>query len=261
MDRLPEELITLVASFLEREEDQSHIGFLQRKKLPSRLPPYATLSRTWQLAIEDRTFRDLRFKSTELPYVTEVVTGHRRGLIASIQYQVVLPDYPDHHCAKFETEKDQERNSQAFTYAIHALFQLLKTLEGNGKDKATRSIALDLCDIYSPMDKFHRSEDKLQEDELQVELAKRYDLWEHRYEHSVLKLLDHPELPVLSMVSGFRLTFMAHRHVEPRSTILMAAKCLTLQSIGISVNDNEKKDRDVRRQARQGMFTVPPGLR
>lgn len=260
MNRLPQELVDHVASFIEREEDQSHIGLLQRKKLPSKLPPYATLSRTWQLAIEGRTFCNLRFKSTELPYVAQVVTGHRRGLIANIQYQVVLPDYPDHHCAKFETEKDQERNSQAFTYAIHVLFQFLKTLENNGKDKATRSIALGLCDIYSPMDRFHRDKEKLQEDEMQVELGKRYDLWEHRYEHSVLRLLDHPVLPVLSIVSGFRLNSLAYRCVEPRSTILMAAKCLTLQSIDIVSDDNEKKYRDVRRRARQGIFTIPPGL-
>ena len=261
MDRLPQELITHVASFIEREEDQSHIGFLLRKKLSSKLPPYATLSRAWQLAIEIRTFENLRLKSTELPYVTQIVTGHRMGFIANIQYQVVLPDYPDHHCAKFETDKDQERNSEGFTYAIHALFQFLKSLEDTRNSEGTRSVALHLCDIFSPMDKFHRGEEKLQEDEMQVELGKRYDLWEHRYEHSILKLLDHPKLPVLCIVSSFQLTSIAYRHVEPRSAILMAAKCPRLRSVDISVNDNEKKDGDVRRRARHSMFTVPPGLR
>ena len=111
------------------------------------------------------------------------------------------------------------------------------------------------------MDKFHRGEEKLQEDETQVDLGKRYDLWEHRYEHSILKLLDYPELPVLSIVWGFQLNSVAYRHVEPRSAILMAAKCPRLQAIDISVNDNEKKDRDMRRWARHSMFTVPPGLR
>lgn len=260
MDRLPQELIKHIASFIEREEDQSHIGILQRKKLRSKLPPYATLSRAWQLAIETRTFGKLRIKSTELPYVTQVVTGHRRGFIANIQYQVILPGYPDHYCAKFETEKDQERNNQAFTYAIHILFQFLKGLE-DGDGVVTKSVALDLYDIYSPMDKFHRGEEKLQEDERQVELGKRYDLWEHRYERSILQLLDHSALPVLSRVSGFQLTSMAYRHVEPRSAILIAAKCPRLQSVDVSVNDNEKKDRDVRERARHSMFTVPPGLR
>ena len=128
MDCLPQELITHIASFIEREEDQSHTGFLLRKKILSELPPYATLSRAWKLAFETRTFGHLRLESTELPYVTQVVTGHRRGFIAKIQYQVILPDYPDHRCAKLETDKDQERNSQAFTYAIHGLFQFLRSL-------------------------------------------------------------------------------------------------------------------------------------
>ena len=260
MNRLPPELIRHIASFIEREEDQSHIGFLLRKKLPSKLPPYAALSRAWQLAIEARTFENLRFTSTELPYVTQIVTGHRRGLIANIQYQVVLPDYPDHHCAKFETDMDQQRNSQAFTYAINILFRFLKSLEDTGYGEPARSVALNLCDIYSPMDKFHRGEAKLQEDETQVELGKRYDLWEHRYEHSILKLLDQPELPVLSIVSHLQLTSMAYRHVEPQSAILMAARCPRLQCIDISVNDNEKKDQDVRRWARHSKLTIPPGL-
>ena len=180
MDCLPQELITDIASFIEREEDQFHIGFLLHKKPPSKLPLYATFSRARQLAIEARTSGHLRLKCTELRYVTQVVTGHRRRVIANIQYQVILPDYPVHHCAKFETDKDQERNSQAFTYAIHVLLQFLKSLQENGNGEATRSVALDLCDIYSPMDKFHRGEEKLQEDETQVELEERYNLWEHR---------------------------------------------------------------------------------
>ncbi|KAL8684720.1 MAG: hypothetical protein Q9218_008168 [Villophora microphyllina] len=260
MNRLPQELITHVTSFIEREEDQSHIGFMQRKKLPSKLPPYATLSRTWQLAIETRTFRTLRLKSTELPYVTQLVTGHRRGIIANIQYEVVLPDYPDHHCAKFETDQDQERNNQAFTDAIQVLFQFLKTIEDHGVGQATRSVALDLCNIYSPMDRFHRGQEKLQEDEMQVALGKRYDLWEHRYEHSILKLLHHPKLPDLSILSRFRLTSMPYRHVEPQSAILIAAKCRNLQFLDIGLNDDEKKDPDVRRRVRYDLATALPTL-
>lgn len=67
MDRLPQELAIHIASFLEREGGQSDIGLLQRKKTVSRLPPYATLSPKWQLAIEYRTFQSLRLKSTDLP--------------------------------------------------------------------------------------------------------------------------------------------------------------------------------------------------
>lgn len=256
MYHLPQELVTHVASFIEREDDQSGVGFLQRKKTVSKLPPYATVSRQWQLAIESCTFRSLRVESPELPYLAQLLTGHRRAVLDTLTYQIVLPTYEDKLCAKYETEEEMERNSQAFTYALHALFQLIKTWEVGNTGKESRSLSLEISDIYSPMDGFHRGADKYEEDREQYECGKRRDLWQHRYEHSILRLLEHPKLPTLSFLSSFHIHFLPHRCIEPRSAVLLAGKLSNVQSVTLRLSDNEKKHTHIRQQARYGIFKI-----
>lgn len=264
MERLSQELIFRIASFLECSEDQSDIPLGLREKTQSKLPLYATLSREWQYAIEYRTFRIIHLKSPELPYFSQVLTGHRRAFLSYLAYDVVLPAYGEKECAKFETQKDRGDNSRAFTHAMHSLFQVLKSWEGvtseeeHRKDCVTaiqpRSIQLDLSDVYSPMDGIHRGREKLEEEREQHELGKRHDLWEHRYEHSFLQLLESPNLPTLSQVSSFRAYAHYPRCVEPRSAVVLASKLKNLECINWDLSDNEKKDPHLQQQNRYGVF-------
>lgn len=263
MDRLPQELIIHIASFLEREGEVSPLRRLQGEKGLPKLPPYATLSREWQLAIESRAFRFLRLKSSELPYLTQVSSRYaRHRLLSHLAYDVLLPTYKDSECAKFETREDMERNSQALTYAMHALFQFLKTWEAGGTEQESPSLSLDLSDIYSPMDGLYRGSDKYEEDMELYESGKRYDLWGHRYEHSLLQLLEHPKLPSLSCVSHFSIETIS-RHLEPKSAVQMAAKLSNVQSVDLDLSDNEKKHPLIRQQLRHGIvnirFSLLPG--
>ncbi|KAL8719186.1 MAG: hypothetical protein Q9225_003787, partial [Loekoesia sp. 1 TL-2023] len=260
MYRLPQELVTHIASFVEREDDQSGVDLWQRKKTASKLPPYATVSRKWQLAIESRTFRSIRLRSPELSYLAQILTGHRRAVLGTLAYQIVLPTYKDNRCAKFETNEEMERNSQAFTYAVHALFQFLKTLEVGGRGKESRSLSLEISDIYSPMDGSHRGPEKYEEDREQYECGKRHDLWQHRYEHSILRLLEHPKLPTVSFLSSFHLYFFPHRCIEPKSAVSLAAKLSNIQSVTLHLSDNEKKHPHIRQQTRYGFATALPTL-
>ncbi|KAL8677527.1 MAG: hypothetical protein Q9186_006039 [Xanthomendoza sp. 1 TL-2023] len=255
MQSLPQELVTHIASFVDPNTDQSPIALLRRIGRPSKLPPLATLSRKWQHAVESHTFRLLRTKSTDLPYLTQVLTPPRRKYLSHLAYDIVLPTYTDNECAKYETKDDMERNSQAFTYAIHSLFQFLKSWEAGGVGTKPRSFFLDISDIYSPMDRFFR--DDYLEDEEQFESGKRYDLWEHRYEHSFLQLSEHPTLPALSCISSFRLftSRTNYRKVEPHSAMRLAAKLANLGSVDLTLNDNEKRNPHIRQQHRHDFAT------
>lgn len=264
MERLPQELIFHIASFLERSVDQSDIPLGLREKTLSKLPPYAILSRQWQYAIECRTFRVIRLKSPELPYFSQVLTGHRRAFLSYLAYDIVLPAYDENECAKFETQKDREKNNRTFTDAMYSLFQVLKGWEGVTNEKnhinvlaaATRSqsIEVNVSDVYSPMDGIHRGRDKFEEDKWQHELGKRHDLWEHRYEHSFLQLLESRSLPTISLVSSFRVYARYPRRVEPRSAALLASKLKNLECINWHLNNNEKKDPHLQQQNRYGMM-------
>lgn len=255
MDRLPQELVTHVASFVEHQKPA--VDFWERQKAVSKLPPYATLSRKWQLAIESRTFRSLQCKSSELPTLIHFLTRqpHRKRLLLFLTYDVVLPTYTDNECAKFETAEDMQKNNQAFTYAIHVLFQFLKTWDRENDS----SLFLDLLDIHSPMDGRHRGPDKYEEDEEQYGLGKRHDLWEHRYEKSLLQLLDHPKLPTLSCVSRFQ-TYSHSRPIEPNSAILLTTKLPNVESVTLNLREQRRKDPHVRQQARYGNVEIHPRL-
>ncbi|KAL8933990.1 MAG: hypothetical protein Q9211_005469, partial [Gyalolechia sp. 1 TL-2023] len=259
------ELITLIVSFIEPEKDKFNLAVWRGEKTSSTLPPYATLSHRWQLAVEFHTFRSIGLKSTEIPYFSQTLTHHRRHLLSHLDYQVVLPPYSDNRCAKFETEQEMDRNCLAFSEAIHALFQVLKTWESDGAGRSSSTFTLELSDIYSPMDKRHRGPEKDKEDQWQYELGQRHDLWEHRYEHSFLQLLEHAKLPTLSCVSSFCLPLLS-RQVLPQSSVLLAAKFADVQNVTLHVNGTGKKGPDILQQSRHdfalALRTLPgPSLR
>ncbi|KAI4196584.1 MAG: hypothetical protein LQ350_006456 [Teloschistes chrysophthalmus] len=191
---------------------------------------------------------------TDLSHFAQILTGHRKRLLSHLAYDVNLPTYDDKACARFETEQDKETNSRAFTYAIHALYQTLKSLEGRGTGTECRALTLGIRDIYAPMDSHHR--ENYEEHKEQCESWQRDDLWQHRYEHSFLRLLEHPELPSLSSPSSFTM-FCPTRNIEPKSGLLLATKLSNVRSITLNLSDDEKKYPHIRQQSRYGMVNPP----
>ncbi|KAL9030616.1 MAG: hypothetical protein Q9196_001283 [Gyalolechia fulgens] len=256
MDRLPQELVTHIASYIDRH-DPGLDFFVEQQSAPSELPAYATISRPWQQAIESRTFRTLHFKSTELPYVVEILTSsHWRQLLSSLTYDVVLPTYTDNQCAKFETAEDMQRNNEAFTHAMHNLFQLLLTGQGY---QGFSALSLDLWDCYSPMDAMHRDPAKLEDDREQYGRGKRHDLFENRYRRSVLSLLEQPELPAVECVRSFR-CYAQSRPVRYDSAVLLAAKLPNAESVTLHLRDDEKVEGRLRQDYRHGLASALPSL-
>lgn len=248
MDRLPQELVTHIASYLDRHDPD--LDFFERQNAVSKLPPYATTSRPWQQAIESRTFWSLNFKSTELPDVIKILkSSHRKQSLCELTFDVVLPTYTDNQCAKFETAEDMQRNNEAFTHAMHALFQFLKTGQGY---QGFNSLFLDLWDCYAPMDTMRRDPAKLEEDREQYGRGKRHDLFENRYKRSVLSLLEQPELPAVECVRRFR-CYAQSRPVRYDSAVLLAAKLPKAELVALHLRDSEKIDANVRQQYRYGM--------
>ena len=236
------ELIALTLSFLDREE----------------LVKYVTISRSWQYAVERWTFQTIHLKSTDLDVFRDIVVGHRRATLADLSYDVILPTYSDHRCARFETEEDKRDNNEALTEAIHGIFSILHswnqgTAHGKGISKQTRSISFKL-NAYSPMDVDHRENVDVEDQRFQAQLAGgRKDLFEHRYEHSFLRVLRLAELPVLLQVTSFYAEELCYsRRIEGASLAGIAAKSPNLERIVWAVNDNEKRYPDVRRLHRYG---------
>lgn len=103
------------------------------------------------------------------------------------------------------------------------------------------------------MDGRHRGRGQYEEDKEMCDLGKRNNSWEHSYKHSNIQLLDHPEIPILSFVSAFKIGPDLTRRIEPSAAVALARKLPNIKSIRWYLNDNERHKPNVRRLWRNGM--------
>ncbi|KAK7949766.1 hypothetical protein PG988_016405 [Apiospora saccharicola] len=144
MERLPQEVVARIAGYLSR----IHEGKLIR-------PSLATLSGSWQYAIEALPFQSLQLTSDHLEvFVAALANGRtRRRFLRSLCLDIILPRYSDEDCARYETADDRAGNNHVFSHHLSALLQELSQWPGGGK--------LNLCiDMHSPMDGAHRGPDR-----------------------------------------------------------------------------------------------------
>ena len=253
---LSQEIINLIAIYLRQWELGNLADISGRGR--TLLPGYATISQSWQYAIESSTFRSIAIKSTEIDDFSRIMVNHRRKLLRSLNLNVILPTYTDKACAKFETEMDKQTNNQVFSKAIKDLLAVLRSWHddfqatGNGSDAPIEQpIHLCIADCYSPKDCRHRGWDKYQEDREECYLGRRHDLFQHRYESSLLQLESVEGIQEIPQISSFN-RFAGTRHIEPRSLAVIASKFPNLDSLCWRFKDNERRDPQSRQQTRFG---------
>ncbi|RPA76950.1 hypothetical protein BJ508DRAFT_179335 [Ascobolus immersus RN42] len=224
------------------------------------LKEYATVSRQWQYAAEQESgvFHTVAVRSNELDTFATVFGGHRRRFLRCLEYHIVLPKYARARCCLFETRKEQEKNNEAFTEAIQALFLLLKEWEARDVDQGP-PLELNIK-AHSPMDVGWRSA----QDRYMVNLDYR-DLQDRRWQHSFLRFsrVALGSLPILSRVTGFACNMGGtrskdgeyradNREFEGRSLVQLATKFPNLEAVGWIVEDDDLLYPWARKRRRQG---------
>ncbi|KAI0389057.1 hypothetical protein F5Y17DRAFT_473595 [Xylariaceae sp. FL0594] len=129
MDRLPLELIVQIAGHI----DPRHKGKLTRPKL-------ATVSRSWQYAIESHTFQSLCMSHHELPEFRAAFRDNapRQSFLRELRWDIVLPPYE----SIYENDRDRALNSKVFTDGVAGLLQELSTWPSEGR---TLALSLGTC--------------------------------------------------------------------------------------------------------------------
>lgn len=239
MNQLLPEIINLIATFIDRYPEHPSVPLYNRQALPSNLPPYATISSVWKRAIEFITFREIDLKSTELEVFDTNLTGDRRELLRDLRLHVVLPNYDDQACGRFEETVDKEANDEVFSQAIEKVWAVLRSWED--KDVLMKgSIRFSLRNIYSPNDVGRRGFETLRQQRFEVNTGRRHDLFERRYVRSLIRLLRPDSLPVLRRVSVACLDSMSTTHsLNMRSIVDMTTKLLSLESLSWTLDDHQ----------------------
>ncbi|KAI5252226.1 hypothetical protein E4T42_03611 [Aureobasidium subglaciale] len=276
MDSLPQEILTKIIPLLKIDQsrkpqplfDTSLEDQQKQEQRQHQLAPCATISRTWQYAIEQYTFSRLSISSDELDLfhfaVVKSPHRHRRAVLKRIDFSVRLPDYDDNACARFERWRDLQANDEAFSKAITGLFTSLTALDTND---GSRPIELHLTDSYSSMDTIRRNKANLAKDREAAAIGQRNNLFELRYRDSYLELLQPENLPLLYNVTSLTIAGDKARKLAPAVAISMIAKLPNLVDTSLSFSDMERKRPQYRIQLRSDFIrqfkyiTIPRHLR
>lgn len=239
MDRLSPELVDIIVSFVPRE-------YLFR---------YATVSRSWQYAVERETFQSVELKSTELDFFARAYApSHRRATLRNIRYNISLPEYSWWKRTKFEKPEDQDANNEAFTTAIIRLFDILNGWESDGysEERGGKPIILRVDKPASPSDNSR------------VEVVEG-DLQENRWMNSVLKLLRPDEVKPVERIVEFcwgeyerlfddETTDFCMRDTDAAAVACIATKLPRLKTIVWDLSDRDFPGTQPRYIQRHGMF-------
>lgn len=265
---LSPETLAQILSYIPRDHDNLMVRLARIRdggpiKPTSELPPYATVCKTWQWHIEQRTFREINLPSSELEYFSKLLTGYRRAALREVKYQVVLPEYDDAACGVVETEEDKKVNNTAFTTAVTELFRLVKGWEEEDEQELSGKglsvseglvpLSLEMSQIYSPSDAKKRNSGLLREQHMAVQRGDRSDLFDGRHCDSWLRLGPLEGVPELKRVTKYTVSPSYPRPVEAESIARLAKKFPALEKLDLQIMERSE-DFEVRRKDRYGTY-------
>ncbi|ROV96322.1 hypothetical protein VMCG_07667 [Cytospora schulzeri] len=219
----------------------------------------ASVCREWQVLVEKRTFRHLKFDHSGLENVRRILTPTRQGYIRQIHFEALLAEYDPMHRMyreEGETTEVQRANNRAFTDAIVGFFEIL-----SGWDldvSANRSTGIELfLGASSPSDSgtatapYRRLRKTWQDSVLELDFGQ--------------DILPDYELPRLPMITSF--VYGNGRNTAPSVCCWIAAKLPNLREIRWGFEDYDAwetsptRRKQLRLDFARGLADIPESLR
>ncbi|KAI1803428.1 hypothetical protein F4811DRAFT_341981 [Daldinia bambusicola] len=229
MNKLPQELMDKIVSLIPKTLSKSDNPLRKLDKAELIRPGLATLSTSWQAAIEYRTFECLTVRNTELTEFVAIFSGiRRRQILRKLRFVIVLPTYSDEDCGKYETNQEREVNNILVNEALSRLLHELSTWP------ACSRIRFELS-VVSPMDWHYRGVDKLHSDKAAAFEGDRIDVFGDRYRYSNIRLIntDQPQVPCIQSFTDFSST----RALDSTSWISLMAKFPAISTFRLVIPD------------------------
>jgi hypothetical protein len=238
---LPPELTATVIEYLAQQEPaclQHSISFKPH------ISQYASISLSIQCAVEQHLFTRLTITSDELPTFEELVaqSPKRRGLLRTLDFTPLLPEYDEIACSRFERPSDQQANNDALTAAVSTLYTSLRDCH--------KMSSIRVNTPYSPTDSCNNRRARYADNRLDYMLGKKVDIWERRYAQSLLSIRASLDMPLLDQVTTFSMSGDYQRYVAPHSAVTLVRHHPRLEVVKLRLDDNEKTRPELRVQLR-----------
>jgi hypothetical protein len=247
---IPSEVISCIISYLLVPEDPDPLIYIQE---PARIARYATVSKEWQKSVELHTYSKLHLTPTRIEEFGRIVHENRRQYVRHINLDVVLHAYDLVACGRHESNEDQEQNNQVFTETFQELFKIIGSWEESHIAEVGVSLSVK---VYSPSDISVLGQMEARARRRKIGGPK--DILDRRFHKSYLKFIfpEGGERHLLDVVPAFNEIAIeggTSRHIWPASCSFIASKTPRLRSLRLGLWDNEKKDIELRKRARDGM--------
>jgi hypothetical protein len=222
MDKWPQEIYEHVVSFLEERVRVADVPVL---------PAVAAVSRSFQYAVERRTFKQLHkhLTDTELDKLQQILTPRRRHILRSLSAGIVLPSYPPELYSEFETNEDRQANNASATATLRRLFEIIASWDADTPhDQVTPSLCLIIHWVSSLSDErtsYRRSYPDM------LPSGVRPDILDLRYRFSMVNMTcNGADLPTLPRVREFKFE-NGPRCWSPAVPALLTSKMPNVQSV------------------------------
>lgn len=255
MDSLPQDIIDHIISYLTpRKKKPQRTPDKDEEALPPLAPLAGAISSPVQYAVERQTFKNIKITSEELLEFERFLTPRRRCLLNGLAFTVILPTYDGEAAQRPESPEERAANDECYTEAISPLFRILKSWEVEDPDSVTYRLALTITHPHSPSD---GSKPQTLGPGGAVPHPMKRSIRHGRYLHSYINL-NHPEsLPALQRVKRLNMPRpeekAACRNVYPKVPMLLASRLPNLEKIDVTVDDDQKRFPELRRQNRYEM--------
>ncbi|TQN65941.1 hypothetical protein CSHISOI_09548 [Colletotrichum shisoi] len=246
METLPQDIIDEIVFHLLPADSKPKTPYDARGRSSLPLAPVAAVSRRLQAAVERLTFRSIKITSDELTEFDELLTPPRRHHLASLTVTVLLPPYDDAAARRAESPEERTANDEGYSRGIAALFDVLHSWEVEHSETIACRLALFINHPESPSDNPWRFNHAPWSDAYPEEDG----IFDGRYLHSYIQLLDSHALPTLHRVKQLAMLRpddrYGHRNTCPKVPIVLASKMPNLESVKLSMDDDEKRFPDIR---------------
>ncbi|KAI2469933.1 hypothetical protein F4781DRAFT_200186 [Annulohypoxylon bovei var. microspora] len=150
---LPAELRLAIYEYLAyQDDDLSKTQYQHLPRTNHSLSTYAAVSREFQAFFEERTFKQLILRQSDLAEFEKILVPHRRRWLRRLWLRIELRRYSCRSCFYPECARDANENSATFTTSIWKLFKILKGWEIKGQIPLSQISLTLLLSAYSPSD-------------------------------------------------------------------------------------------------------------